>query len=88
MLILCDNMGVVLPCEKGRCTDLVLLKMLRLLAAISLASGARFRCRWVPSELCPSHEASRWCGGEQEVLEAKICDEASILAARDVTAKW
>ena len=35
----------------------------------SLASGARFRYRWVPSELCPSDEASRWCGREQEVLE-------------------
>ena len=46
----------------------VLLRILRL-AAISLASGARFRYRWVPSELCPSDEASRWCGREQEVLE-------------------
>ena len=42
---------------------------LRRLAAISLASGARFRYRWVPSELCPSHEASRWYDREQEVLE-------------------
>ena len=60
VLMLCDNMGVVLACEKGRCTDPVLLRILRRLAAISLANGARFRCRWVPSELCPSDEASRW----------------------------
>ena len=53
VLMLCDNMGVVLACEKGRCTDPVLLRILRRLVAISLASGARFRYRWVPSEFCP-----------------------------------
>ena len=67
--MLCDNIGVVLACEKGRCTDPVLQRILRRLAAISLASGARFRYRWVPSELCPSDEASRWYDREQEVLE-------------------
>ena len=69
VLMLCDNMGVVLACEKGRCTDPVLLRILRRLVAISLASGARFRYRWVPSELCLSDEASRWCNQKQEVLE-------------------
>ena len=51
----------------GRCTDPVLLRILRRLAAIFLASGARFRYRWVPSELCPSDEASRWYDREKEV---------------------
>ena len=43
VLMLCDNMGLVLACEKGRCTDPVLQRILRRYAAISLASGARFR---------------------------------------------
>ena len=71
VLMLCDNMGVVLACEKGRCTDLVLLRILRRLAAISLVSGARFRYRWVPSELCPSDEGSRWYDREQDLEESR-----------------
>ena len=91
--MLCDNMGVVLACEKGRWTDPVLLRILRRLAAITLASGARFRYRWVPSELCPSDEASRWYDREQEVLEESRREPRFATKRRssqdgDVTAKW
>ncbi|CAE7299586.1 UPF1 [Symbiodinium sp. CCMP2592] len=51
VLILNDNLGVVLSISKGRCADYGLLRILRRIAAHSLATGIRFIVRWVPSEL-------------------------------------
>ena len=51
ILILNDNLGVVLAISKGRCADFGLLRIIRRIAAHSLATGIRFVVRWVPSEL-------------------------------------
>ena len=61
-LFLCDNLGVVLALEKGRCSDPKVLVNLRRWAAYLLGSSSRARVRWVVSELCPSDEDSRRWG--------------------------
>lgn len=59
VVILNDNMGVVLSIQKGRCSNYKLLRIVRRIAAHSLATGTKLHVRWVPSELNVADEASR-----------------------------
>lgn len=72
---LVDNLPLALAASKGRAGSPNLAPVLRSIAAHSLASGARFAVRWLPSEFNPADAASR---GKQEVLndDAKLADHA------------
>ena len=58
-LVLCDNMSVVLSFERKRAHVYPLLRQVRLMSALSLASGTFYSLRWIPSELNPSDLPSR-----------------------------
>ena len=61
-LMLCDNLGMVLALEKGRCANRPVLQLLRRWSSYVLSSFSRTRVRWVVSELCPSDADSRRFG--------------------------
>ena len=72
VLILNDNLGVVLAISKGRCADYGLLRIIRRIAAHSLATGIRFIVRWVPSELNIADGPSRtWEGQHDQYLNGE-----------------
>lgn len=71
IVVLNDNMGVVLACQKGRCSNYGLLRILRRISAHALASGQRFFVRWVPSELNVADEDSRAWEGRRKAAESK-----------------
>ena len=58
-VVLSDNMSIVLALSKGRCCEFSLPKQVRKVAALLLATGARLRVRWIPSEVNPADEGSR-----------------------------
>lgn len=60
ILVLNDNMGVVLACQKGRCSNYSLLRIIRRISAHALAAGLRVYVRWIPSELNTADKGSRW----------------------------
>ena len=62
VLCLCDNMPVVLGCLKGRAKSGHLLKPLRHIAALSLATGSKVVPRWVVSEHNVADKPSRAIG--------------------------
>ena len=68
-LFLCDNMGISLALEKGRAANVRVLKLCRQWAALSLASGSRTRFRWIPSEVNPPDDASRWFDPKPDCIE-------------------
>ena len=74
---LCDNMSVCLAIEKGRCSNPRVLRQCQRFAALLLASGSRFRCRWIVSEENPSDHASRLF----ERLPGDAGDRARLAAA-------
>jgi hypothetical protein len=59
VLILSDSQVVVGAVTKGRSSSQPLLRRLRFLAALVLASGLRLTLRWLASELNPADEPSR-----------------------------
>lgn len=59
LLILSDSQVVVGAANKGRSSSRPLLRRLRALAALVLASGVRVTLRWVPSEVNPADGPSR-----------------------------
>jgi hypothetical protein len=59
LLVLSDSAVVVGAVRKGRSSSQLLLRRLRQLSALLLASGLRLRIVWVPSELNPADGASR-----------------------------
>ena len=59
LLVLSDSAVVVGAARKGRSSSQPLLRRLRQLSALLLASGLRLRLVWVPSELNPADAASR-----------------------------
>lgn len=61
ILLLCDSQVVVGCLVKGRSSSPPLLRLLRLLAALQIASGSRFRVLWIRSETNPADDASRRC---------------------------
>lgn len=77
ILIFNDNLGVVLACQKGRCSSYPLLRIIRRIAAHSLAAGLKIYVRWVPSEFNVADGPSRaWetkavCGRRTVKGEAK-----------------
>ena len=58
-LILNDNMGVVLAVSKGRCSNYSMLRLLRRIAAVTLATNIRICVRWIPSERNAADKGSR-----------------------------
>ena len=60
ILVLNDNMGVVLACQKGRCCNYPLLRIIRRISAHALAAGIRVYVRWIPSELNVADKDSRF----------------------------
>lgn len=61
ILLLCDSQVVVGCLRKGRSSSPPLLRLLRLLSALQIASGTRLRVLWIRSEANPADEASRRC---------------------------
>lgn len=59
VVLLIDKLGFVLALNKGRSSRPRIARICRAFAALSLASGARFVARWVPSELNPADAPSR-----------------------------
>jgi hypothetical protein len=59
ILLLCDSQVVVSCLSKGRSSSPPLLRLLRLLSALQLASGSRLRSLWICSETNPADDASR-----------------------------
>ena len=49
-LVLCDSQAVIGACRKMRSGSHGLLRQLRTIAAVCLATGVRLALRWVPSE--------------------------------------
>ena len=59
MLTWCDSMVVMYAVRKGRSSAYQLLKRLRILAAILMASGVTLYCNWIPTEVNPADVPSR-----------------------------
>jgi hypothetical protein len=59
LMILSDSQVAVGCCSKGRTSSPTLLRRLRPLAALLLASGLQLFLRWIPSHLNPADEPSR-----------------------------
>lgn len=59
VLVLCDSQVVVGAVTKGRSSSQLLLRRLRYLSSLVLASGLRLSLRWVPTDLNPADEPSR-----------------------------
>lgn len=59
LLCFSDNLPLVLATAKGRAKSKHLIKPLRQLAGLSLATGSRIAVRWVVSELNPADAPSR-----------------------------
>jgi ribonuclease HI len=59
LLVLCDSQVVVGAVTKGRSSSQLLLRRLRYLAAMALASGLRLTVRWVASADNPADGPSR-----------------------------
>ena len=58
-LVLSDSMASILCLCKGRSSAATMLKSIRAISSLILASGIVLRARWLPSELNPSDGASR-----------------------------
>ena len=69
ILVLNDNMGVVLACQKGRCSNYPLLRIVRRISAHALAAGLRVYVRWIPSELNAADKDSRWFEPKQDAIK-------------------
>lgn len=61
ILLLCDSQVVVGCLSKGRSSSPPLLRLLRSLSALQLASGSRLRAQWIRSEANPADDPSRQC---------------------------
>jgi hypothetical protein len=59
LLSLCDSQVVVFAVSKGRSSSYQLLRCLRYLSALVLASGLQMSCHWIPSAVNPADDASR-----------------------------
>ena len=59
LLFLVDNMALCLAVNKGRSSKASLKGILREIASISLATGCKITCRWIPSELNVADKPSR-----------------------------
>ena len=59
MLCLCDSQVVVAVLAKGRSSSMALLRKVRRINALLLATRVELQLRWVPSEQNPSDGASR-----------------------------
>ena len=59
LLVLCDSMVAHGSVSKGRSSSQPLLRRLRALAAMVMASGLRVTVRWIPTDLNPADEPSR-----------------------------
>eukprot|EP00959_Pyramimonas_sp_CCMP1952_P073707 1540525-Pyramimonas_sp.AAC.1 len=59
VLAIVDNIPLCLGAVKGRARSSYLLRPLRRIAALSMATGARLCVRWVPSERNPANKGSR-----------------------------
>ena len=71
LVVLNDNMSVVLSVQKGRCSNYGLLRILRRIAAHSLASQIRLFARWVPSEWnVADADSRRWEGRQSKMWHA------------------
>ena len=70
ILVLNDNMGVVLACQKGRCSNYSLLRIIRRISAHALAAGLRVYVRWIPSELNAADKDSRWFEPKQDAIKS------------------
>eukprot|EP00959_Pyramimonas_sp_CCMP1952_P037185 777935-Pyramimonas_sp.AAC.1 len=58
VLALVDNMPLCLAVAKGRASSAYLLPLLKI-CMMSLATGTRLHCRWIPSERNPADALSR-----------------------------
>ena len=72
-LALVDNLPLALSAGKGRARSHLLLRPLRRIAGLLLASRCRLSVRWIPSELnsadAPSRGFGRWVSAQ--VAEAR-----------------
>ena len=59
LLLWCDNTVVVFAARKGRSSKFALLRRLRRLAAMMLATGLQLHINWIPTEVNPSDRPSR-----------------------------
>jgi hypothetical protein len=59
LFLLSDSLVVIGAVNKGRSSSQQLLRRLRFLSALLLASGMRLFLRWLPSELNPADGPSR-----------------------------
>ena len=70
-VILNDNMGVVLAMSKGRCSNYLLLRLIRRVSALSLATGIKVCLCCTPSEYNAADSGSRawepWTDGNDGV---------------------
>ena len=82
-VIISDSMASILCLTKGRTSAPSMLRSTRLIAGLSLATGATVRWRWIPSELNPADAASRggwhWFGrGDWTDLAGKLGSIADV----------
>ena len=74
-----DNLGVVLALQKGRCHNYGLLRIVRRIAAHSLATGQKYCARWIPSERNVADKDSRqWEFKRRQ--KSRVGHEAGIVA--------
>jgi hypothetical protein len=59
LLLFSDSMVVIGAVNKGRSSSQQLLRRLRFLSALLMASGIRLFLRWLPSEINPADGPSR-----------------------------
>lgn len=59
LLTFCDSLVVVHAARKGRSSSFRLLKPLRQLSALTLASGVQLYINWIPTEVNPADRPSR-----------------------------
>jgi len=59
LLVLCDSQVALGAVSKGRSSSQPLLRRLRALAALVMASGLCVTVRWIPTDLNPADEPSR-----------------------------
>jgi len=59
LVVLCDSQVAVFAISKGRSSSFQILRRLRYLSALVLASGMQLLLRWIPSAANPADGASR-----------------------------